>query len=196
MMGGPRRFDNGFERLRAHLIVALSLLLFAAIAHAQQLHTNNSQQSPPARPTQSPSQGTGSRQIKAVPVSDTIKIDGLLDESAWSLTTPATDFRQERPIEGAPASERTEVRVLFDDRNLYVGIRAFDSDAARVNARELVRDATFSNDDKVEILLDTYHDRRNAFRFAVNPLGTQQFVRASLFRWARARIFTDREGTA
>ncbi len=66
------------------------------------------------------------------------------------------------------------MRVLFDDRNIYFGIRAFDSDATHINARELVRDASFSNDDKIEILLDTYHDRRNAFRFAVNPLGTQQ----------------------
>lgn len=80
----------------------------------------------------------------------------------------------EEPTEGAPASERTEVRALFDDKNLYVGIRAFDSEPTRINSRELVRDASFSNDDKVEILLDTYHDRRNAFRFAVNPLGTQQ----------------------
>ena len=59
-------------------------------------------------------------------------------------------------------------------RILYFGIRAFDSIPTQINARELVRDAGFSNDDKIEILLDTYHDKRNAFRFAVNPLGTQQ----------------------
>lgn len=80
----------------------------------------------------------------------------------------------EEPAEGARASERTEVRVLFDDKNLYVGIKAFDKEPTRINSRELVRDAAFSNDDKVEILLDTYHDRRNAFRFAVNPLGVPQ----------------------
>src|SRR5258705_8249553 len=175
MTNGWRRFDNGFERFRARLIVALSINLLAAIAQAQQLPTaNNAQQSSTERVTQSPSQSTGSRRIQAVPTSDTIKIDGLLDESAWSLAPPATEFRQERPIEGAPASEKTEVRVLFDDKNIYFGIRAFDSDAGHINARELVRDTSFSNDDKVEILLDTYHNRRNAFRFAVNPLGTQQ----------------------
>jgi hypothetical protein len=59
-------------------------------------------------------------------------------------------------------------------RVLFIGIHAFESDPPNINARELVRDASFSNDDKVEILLDTNHDRRNAFRFAVNPLGTQQ----------------------
>src|SRR5205807_6064982 len=121
-----------------------------------------------------PSQSTGSRRIQAVRISDAIKIDGLLNESPWSLAQPATDFRQERPIEDAPATERTEVRVLFDDKNIYFGIRAFDSEASHINARDLVRDSNFPNDDRVEILIDTYHDRRNAFRFAVNPLGTQQ----------------------
>ena len=168
MTNAQRRFDNKFERFRAHLIVALSIPLFAVVTQGQKLLTKVAlQQSRPVR-------GAESRSIQAIRVSDTIKIDGLLDEAAWSLAQPATDFRQERPIEGATASERTEVRVLFDDKNIYFGIRAFDSDAGHINARELVRDASFSNDDKVEILLDTYHDRRNAFRFAVNPLGTQQ----------------------
>jgi len=174
MTNGWRRFDNGFERFRARLIVALSITLLGAIAQAQQFPTaDNLQQSTRAKPIQSPPQSTDSRRIQAVPTSDTIKIDGLLDESAWSLAPPATDFLQQEPTEGASASERTEVRVLFDDRNIYFGIRAFD-DAAQINARELVRDASFSNDDKIEILLDTYNDKRNAFRFAVNPLGTQQ----------------------
>jgi hypothetical protein len=107
-------------------------------------------------------------------VTDVLKIDGLLDEPAWSLAQPATGFLQQQPAEGASASERTEVRVLFDDKNIYFGICAFDSEASHINARDLVRDSNFPNDDKIEILLDTYHDRRNAFRFAVNPLGTQQ----------------------
>ena len=170
---GQRRFENGFERFRARLIIALSILLFAVVAaQAQQESTNdNPQQSTPVTPT--PSQSIGSRRIQAVRVSDAIKIDGVLDEAPWSLVQPATDFLQQEPTEGAPASERTEVRVLFDDRNIYFGIRAFD-DPTRINARELVRDASFSNDDKIEILLDTYNDKRNAFRFAINPLGTQQ----------------------
>ncbi len=174
MTNGWRRFDNGFERFRARLIVALSISLFAVVTQAQQLSTTDKLQQPsPATPTRFPSQNTGSRRIQAVRVSDAIKIDGLLDEAPWSLAQPATDFLQQDPTEGAPASERTEVKVLFDDRNIYFGIRAFD-DSTQINARELVRDASFSNDDKIEILLDTYNDKRNAFRFAVNPLGTQQ----------------------
>src|SRR5215207_1550028 len=128
-------------------------------------------QQPPAVPQ---IEAAGARRIRAVRVSEPIKLDGRLDEGAWSQAEAALGFRQEEPNEGEPASERTEVRVLIDDKNLYVGISAFDSEPARINSRELVRDASFSNDDKVEILLDTYRDRRNAFRFAVNPLGTQQ----------------------
>ena len=112
--------------------------------------------------------------IRAMRTSEPIKVDGRLDEPLWLKAEPATNFRMEKPKEGAPASERTEVRVLFDDRNIYFGIHAFDSEPDKINARELTRDANFANDDKIEILLDTSRDRRNAYRFAVNPLGTQQ----------------------
>ncbi|HRH45242.1 MAG TPA: DUF5916 domain-containing protein [Pyrinomonadaceae bacterium] len=129
-------------------------------------------QTPVVSPT--PVQTTYVKRISAFRVSEEIKIDGILDETAWTKSEVLADFRQQEPNEGEPASEKTEIRVLFDDKNIYFGIRAFDSEPNKINARELVRDANFSNDDKVEILLDTYHDKRNAFRFAVNPLGTQQ----------------------
>src|SRR5256884_7408402 len=172
MTEASRRFECRLKRFRA-LTVALSITLLAIVSQAQQpLTRDNIQQPTPASPTQSASQTTGTRRIQAVRVTSAIKIDGLLDEPAWSQAQPATDFLQQQPNEGAPASERTEVRVLFDDKNIYFGIRAFDSGAAHINARELVRDADFSNDDTVSMVLDTYHDRRNGFRFVVNPLGT------------------------
>ena len=141
------------QLLRKHGYVCVALLIFASPIFAQE---------------------NGTRRIRVLHITEPIKIDGRLDEPGWSQAEVATDFRQQEPSEGEPASEKTEVRLLFDDKNLYVGVHAFDSEPARINSRELVRDATFSNDDKVEILLDTYHDRRNAYRFAVNPLGTQQ----------------------
>lgn len=119
-------------------------------------------------------QENGTRRIRVLHITEPINIDGRLDEPSWSQADTATHFRQQEPNEGEPATEKTEVRLLFDDKNLYVSVHAFDAEPSRINSRELVRDATFSNDDKVEILLDTYHDRRNAYRFAVNPLGTQQ----------------------
>src|SRR5215208_7394761 len=127
----------------------------------------------PIFPITSP-QDNGLRRLRVLHITEPIKVDGRLDEPSWSQAAPATDFRQQEPNEGQLASEQTEIRLLFDDKNLYVGIHAFDSEPSRINFRELVRDASFSNDDKVEVLLDTYHDRRNAYRFAVNPLGTQQ----------------------
>lgn len=174
MTRAPRRFDHELKRFRA-LMVALNVTLFAVIAQGQQPSTKVSNQQPPTTTTgPSPQDNTGPRRIRAVHATDAIKIDGLLDEPVWATAEAATDFRQETPTEGALASDQTEVHVLYDDKNLYLGIRAFDSDSAAINARDLVRDSLFATDDRIEIILDTYHDRRNAFRFAVNPLGTQQ----------------------
>src|SRR5439155_4393965 len=173
MTFASKRFKRLSKRFRA-LIVTLSIALPVMAAQAQQTSTTNKTQPTPAKPAQLPSPSSGLPRVRAVRITEALKIDGLLDEPAWSLAQPATEFLQQQPTEGAPSSERTEVRVLFDDKNIYFGIRAFDSDAKHINARELVRDAEFSNDDTVAIVLDTYHDRRNAFRFIVNPLGTQQ----------------------
>lgn len=112
--------------------------------------------------------------VRAVRTTESLKIDGVLDDVAWQTADAITDFHQQEPVEGNPPSERTEIRILYDDKNIYFAVRAFDSDAKSINAREFVRDANFSNDDKVEIIIDTYHDKRNGFRFVVNPLGTQQ----------------------
>src|SRR5258706_16043232 len=132
----PRRFDNRLKRFRA-LMVALSMTLFAVATQAQQPSPSvNPQAAATPSPTPLSQDGTGPRRIHSIRTNDAIKIDGILDESPWSLAQPATEFKQERPMEGAPATERTEVRVLFDDKNIYFGIRAFDSDAAHINARE------------------------------------------------------------
>src|SRR6266850_2930 len=171
MTRASRRFDNRVKRFRV-LMLPLSITLLAIAAQAQQ--ATDKTQSTSATPVQIPQKKAEARGIQAGRVTDVIKIDGLLDEPAWLLAQPATDFLQQQPTEGAAASEGTEVRVLFDNKNIYVGIRALDSDAAHINARELVRDADFSNDDTIAIVLDTYHDRRNGFRLIVNPLGTQQ----------------------
>ena len=150
--------------------LAQRVRLIAAAEHNSLLDATQQQKT-------TPSQSSGdnaTHRIRILAVTDPIKIDGRLDEAAWSQAQAATDFRQESPTEGAPASERTEVRALYDSKNVYIGIRAFDSEPTKINARDLVRDSTFDTDDRVEIILDTNHDQRNAFRFAVNPLGTQQ----------------------
>jgi hypothetical protein len=84
-----------------------------------------------------------------------------------------TGLRQREPALGAPATERTVVKVLRDAEALYVGVHAYDSDRGGVRARELRRDADLSSDDNVQLLIDSFHDRRGAFVFGTNPNGAQ-----------------------
>ena len=122
MTFAPRRFDNRLERFRA-LLLALTMTPLVIVAQAQLTSTTDKTQSTSAKPAQEPQKSPEGRRIQAVRVADAIKIDGLLDEPDWSLAQPATEFLQQQPTEGAPASERTEVRVLFDDKNIYFGIQ-------------------------------------------------------------------------
>jgi len=100
-------------------------------------------------------------------------LDGKLDEEAWNQSNVVGDFKQKDPNEGMPATEKTEVRALYDGENLYFGIRCLDSQPEGILARELRRDDRFGNDDSFAVILDTFHDHRNAFLFRINPRGTQ-----------------------
>jgi hypothetical protein len=122
--------------------------------------------------------------VAAVRLVGELRIDGRLDEPAWALARPATGLRQREPREGEPATEQTEVRVLFDARNLYIGILARDSEPSRVVAHILQRDKLlepagydgsyeFAGDDAVAVLLDPFRDRRNAVVFATNANGAE-----------------------
>ena len=110
--------------------------------------------------------------VQAIRTSEPIIMDGELTEEAWALAEPVTDFFQKEPEEGAPASEATEVRILFDTRQLYIGVIAHDSDPSGIRATELRRDNEFGSDDIFELVLDTFHDHRNGYLFRINPLGT------------------------
>ncbi len=108
-----------------------------------------------------------------------LRLDGALDEPAWQEADRVSGFRQREPLEGEPATEDTEVRVLYDGEYIYIGIRALDSEPNRIVGRQLERDSPLGiarfgpsgGDDAVEIILDTFHDRRNAYYFATNPQG-------------------------
>jgi hypothetical protein len=103
----------------------------------------------------------------------TIKVDGLLDEPVWATIKPITEFVQRLPLDGGEPTEKSEMRILYDNNNLYFGFTFFDSDPEKVRATILNRGGWIHRDDKLEIALDTYHDRRNAYLFEMNPLGTQ-----------------------
>ena len=118
-------------------------------------------------------QPAGTKTLAAQRISAPIRVDGVLDDEPWRQAESASDFVQQDPRVGEPVSEATEVHVLVDAEAIYFGIVCHDSDPRGVIARELRRDNPFAGDDHFEILLDTFHDHRNAYHFAVNPLGTQ-----------------------
>ena len=106
-----------------------------------------------------------------VRITEPVAVDGALNEPAWAQAHVIDDFVQQEPTVNAPATERTEVRVLADESAFYFGITC--TQAAHVIARERRRDNPLADDDRFEIVLDTFHDHRNAYHFALNPLGTQ-----------------------
>lgn len=116
---------------------------------------------------------TDARAITATFIYEPIVIDGVLDEPAWRYAQMIDDLRQREPDEGKPASQRTEVRVLYSRSRLYVGVICFDTDPGAIVASRLERDALLDADDRVSLLFDTFHDRRNAFIFQVNSVGAR-----------------------
>jgi hypothetical protein len=102
----------------------------------------------------------------------TVEIDGRLDEAAWSKATRLTGFWQYQPVDGRLAEEQTEVLVWYAPEAIYFGILAHDRTPAAIRATVADRDK-IDTDDHIIIDLDTFHDRRRAFSFGVNPLGSQ-----------------------
>ena len=102
-----------------------------------------------------------------------IVVDGELSDPAWDTATPLTDFRQRDPLEGAPATFRTEVRIVVDASAIYVAVRAFDPQPDRIVGFLTRRDEE-SSSDWIQVFIDSYHDRRTAYQFAVNPVGVKQ----------------------
>src|SRR6516162_940202 len=101
------------------------------------------------------------------------KIDGNLSDPVWAQAVPFTDFTQQDPDEGQKPSQKTEVRILYDDRAIYFGIRCFDSDPPTIVANLTRRDRdTFS--DTIWLDIDTRGDHRSAFHFEVNAAGVQR----------------------
>jgi hypothetical protein len=100
-------------------------------------------------------------------------LDGRVDETVWMGVDPYTNFTQQDPNEGEPATERTEVRLLLDRRTLYVGIICFDRTPNEIVVSESRRDSDLNETDSIQILLDTYDDNQNAFIFGTNPVGIE-----------------------
>ena len=102
------------------------------------------------------------------------KMDGTLNDILWQQATPISNFLQHEPFEGQAPTEKTEVRVLYSKHEIYFGVMCFDSKPNKIIATELRRDVPQELDDYFEIVIDSAHDRRNAYVFQINPLGTQR----------------------
>ena len=104
-------------------------------------------------------------------VTSEIVIDGSLDEVPWRQAPKIGDLVQRIPVAGAVPTEKTEVTLLYDQDNLYIGVMCHDAEPRRVLASQMARDASLNADDRLTIVLDTFRDQSNAFHFATNPAG-------------------------
>ena len=147
----------------------LALLLALALTSPTPLHPQDLDQdtegTPPAQPAPRPT--ILAHRLTTPPI-----LDGLLTEPDWGLAAVAAGFTVFEPNEGETPSQRTEARVLFGAEAIYIGIRAFDTAPDSIEARLARRDER-AHSDWVDVVIDSYHDRRTAFRFGVNPAGVK-----------------------
>ena len=109
----------------------------------------------------------------AAAIAEPPTIDGVLDERAWQTAVPLANFVQAEPLEGEPASETTEVRVLYDDLAIYVGVVLHDRDPSQIVTSDTRRDAGLGDMDSFQMIFDTFRDRQNGFVFGTNAAGIQ-----------------------
>jgi hypothetical protein len=110
---------------------------------------------------------------KLAPEATAPTIDGRVDEPVWKGVEPHSTFIQQDPIEGEPASEKTEVRVLVGQGTVYVGIICYDSEPSKIIVSQSRRDASLTDTDSVILVFDTFNDSQNGFVFGTNPLGIE-----------------------
>ena len=111
------------------------------------------------------------RSVVVTAVTSEIVIDGSLDEAPWRRAPKIGDLVQRIPEAGAKPTEKTDVTLLYDKDNLYIGVMCHDSEPRRVLASQMARNASLNADDRLSIVLDTFRDQSNAFHFSTNPAG-------------------------
>ena len=154
------------------VVVGLTLALFCLDAVAQDpprasgLPAGLPEEPAPPPATEEPEFFIDIQRLEAKPV-----LDGKLNEPAWETAAVFGNFTQYEPEEGAQPTQPTEVRVGYDEENLYFGVRCFDSEPGKILASIKSREGDLSNDDSVKIILDTFHDRKNGIFFMVNSIG-------------------------
>ena len=126
---------------------------------------------PPGSASNSPAERRTMAAVRMT-ADDSITLDGRLDEGVWMRAVPATNFRQRDPDNGAPATEQTEVRFVYDDDKLYMGVTLFDSEPDELIYYQMGRDGGLPADDKLQWAIDTFNDGQSAYWWEMNPLGS------------------------
>ncbi len=127
---------------------------------------------PPSPPEVISRDANGRVTLRAVRLAEPLVVDGRLEDPVYSEVPAASGFVQQEPLEGEPATEPTDVWFFFDDENIYVGARCWDSQPQRIVANERRRGHWhISRGANLTVVLDTFYDRRNGFFFQTNPLG-------------------------
>ena len=122
---------------------------------------------------QSPDDGS-SKTVRAVRTDTPVSIDGLLDEVAWSNAVVVEDFYQVLPVEYSEPSQQTQILLLYDDEALYLAAKMSDSEPAEITANVLRQGGQSWTDDQFSLILDPFNDRRNGYRFQINPNGVRE----------------------
>lgn len=107
--------------------------------------------------------------IQAHFTTEAITLDGRLDEAVWANATKIDNFTQRELFENQPATERTQVAIVYTEKYLYIGVWCYDSRPDKIVAKEFRRDFNRLLEDNFQVIIDTYNDQRNGFLFAINP---------------------------
>ena len=122
------------------------------------------------------SQQSNPNTLLATYIDEQIKLDGKLSELCWSNASVIENFTQREQNEGAPATEKTRIAVVFNATNIYFGIWCFDSEADKISAQQMARDFNWRSDDNIEIMISPFNDNRNGYLFVTNPNGAMADV--------------------
>ena len=156
--------------LRAAAFVAAAVIALALPAAAGQAGPDGPVT--PAAPATVSRDDAGRVALRAVRLEAALHVDGRLEEPMYSAVPAVSDLRQQEPVEGAAATEKTEFWVFFDQDRLYVSVRCWESDMPGLVANEMRRDNNnIFQGDHIAFLLDTFYDQRNGVEFAINPIG-------------------------
>lgn len=127
------------------------------------------------------------RTMNAVRITEAPKIDGQLNEDVWSQAQPATDFIENSPNPFEPSEQKTEIRILYDDKALYIGAFMFDNEPDKILKQLSIRDDQDVNADRIEIIIDPFAQGQNAWLYGLTAAGVQQDATLNLdetdFSW-------------